>query len=332
MKKIILFILVGTVFPVFSQSWDNISASLYQTIPNFRSGEDRLNRNIGNLTVLPSGELIAVMNGTYGIYASSDQGDSWRKLDVYIQGRSYGAFSVNLDYNTSRYAVFMIVQQKQAPAVGAVMSRDGKVLSTIGKPDSTHDGWTWGMVDWTSDQSITILDKEHHAWVIMWSSRDAGQTWRKLDFQSRNPGLLNDSTLVAGNDDGIYRSMDSGASWVKVSDFIVTGKTPVRYGEKYYWTTAHGVIVTGDHGATWNLLGTRLPDALYGPYFGKNKNQLMVVSREGFFITKNGGTTWEKKAEYFVDPNDPESGHYNIMHPTNSYGGMLIAIFFMLPF
>lgn len=303
-----------------AQQWESITQDLLASVKDTTFQSDVLNRNVGAIAVLPnSGNLILVLNGVHPTYMSKDQGETWQPLKkAQTIGRSYGSFSINIDAETDRTAIFMIVQKKDAPAKGFILNHKGKVLTTIGKPE--HDGWTWGMPAWQQKSPSTILGKEHHAWVKMWLSTDAGESWDLLDFESRNPGVISETTLVAGNDDGIYRSTDRGINWEKVAPYKVTGKTPIKYQDHFYWTTTAGLVYTRDKGNSWYLLPGKLKDPLWGPFFGKSKQEMMVVCREGFFISKDGGMSWEKVAEYFAPPNSNREGVYNVMHPTNSYG------------
>ena len=322
------FIFIFLLFLVFTSSlsaqkindWEPITEDLLTSINDTSFAKDPLNRKVGTLAVVPgSGDLFLVLNGEHAVYKSKNQGKSWRKInDASTKGRAYGSFSTNIDVANSRLAIFMIVQKKNRPARGLILERNGKVLTEIGKPDTSHDGWTWGMPAW--DNPDVILGKEHHAWVVLWLSEDGGESWEKLDFESRNPGVIDSQTFVAGNDDGIYRSADQGKTWNKVSDFVVTGKNPVKYGDNFYWTTNEGVIVTKDGGKSWNVLGEPINGALWGPYFGSSEASMMIVNEEGFFITKNGGETWNKAADFFTIPDAANDGKYNVMHPTNSYG------------
>lgn len=242
---------------------------------------------------------------------------------IFITSLAEGFFLLILVFQPKlskrRTNYFKCVAQKKNPSRGLILNQKGKVLTEIERPKHQHDTWTWGMPAWEQEKPQIILGKEHHAWVVLWLSKDGGAIWEKLDFESRNPGVINSKVFVAGND-GIYRSVDQGQSWDKVSEYKVTGKTPVRYGVSYYWTTDGGVIVSTDTGKTWSLLGSPLKGALWGPYFGNAQQSMMVVNQTGFYITKDHGNTWKKAADFFPTPGSELGGEYNVMHPTNSYG------------
>ena len=307
-----------------AQQWENISESLLDDINKQSVDDEQTGINLGTMVVLPqSGDIVVVQNGDHPVWRSSDQGYSWKQLPAKnAVGRTYGAFSANVDPLTSRMVVFNIVQKKNGPTRGLLLGSEGEMLHEIGRPEQKHDGWTWGMPNWEEQVPKTVLGKQHHALVVLWLSKDGGKTWKKLDFESRNPGVINNTVFVAGNDDGIYRTADEGQTWHKVSDSKVHGKNPVKYGDDIYWTAEHGVIKSSDEGKTWKLQGSELKDALYGPYFGKNKKWMMVVNEEGFFITKNEGKKWSKVAKPFVvsGAKKQKTWEVELMHPTNSYG------------
>ena len=320
-KVALIFLLLNFQFAeVMAQEWEMITGKLFAQGENPEFADDPFNRKLGALLCMPDGDLLLVRNGRHPMYRSTDQGQSWQPLEgTETIGRAYGSFSFSRDYSNSRVAVFMIVQKKERPALGLILSADGKVLAEIGKPSAQHDGWTWGMPAWEQDSPKVILGKEHHQWVVMWLSKDGGETWQKLDFTSRNPGVINEKTFVAGNEDGIHRSADQGQSWEKVSDFIVTGKNPIRYSSNFYWTTEKGVIWSQDQGKSWQLLGQELSGTLWGPYFGTSEQSMMVVNQHGFYTTTDHGHNWDKVADYFAPPNANFEGEYNVIHTTNSY-------------
>jgi len=298
--------------------WEDISQSIFSCIPGYVSDSDKLFNAAGNLTVVPSsGDLYLTLNRNYGVFKSTDAGQHWQKLQgVDVQGRSYGGFSSCIDPQTGRFALFMIVSSVEPKS--AFTLDGGKTWKEITRPTNVkHDGWTWGSVDWSVKNPHVIIGKQHHDMTAMWLSKDAGQTWEKLPFQSRNPGVINSHIFVAAkgeNGEGIFRSTDQGQTWNQVSDFKVNGKIPVRWNENFYWTSEQGVIVSKDKGATWSLLGSALPGVLWGPFFGKDENTIVVIRNTGFYRTTDSGKNWEKMAIL------KEGVEFNVLHPTVSYG------------
>jgi hypothetical protein len=191
-----------------------------------------------------------------------------------------------------------------------------------------HDGFSWGAANWAADDPQLILAKRHHGAPQQWLSTDRGKTWTRLDFLCRNPGVIDANTFVAGIDDsvpdtenGIYLSTDRGKNYKKVSDFVPTGKWPKRWDESFYWVVGDGLVVSRDGGRTWQHTGGKVPDALWGPYFGRSEREMMVVGREGYFVTHDGGKNWKKVHDFYVPGEDhgPEK-NYNVMHPNASFG------------
>ncbi len=207
---------------------------MFASIPGYTPHANRLFTGSGNLVVLPStGQVFVTLNRDFGMYRTSDQGRTWVKVPAPVQGRAYGSFSANVDPQTDRFAIFLIVSGMEPRS--ALTLDGGATWSPIERPAGIrHDGWTWGSLDWTSPRPSIIIGKQHHDYTAIWLSRDTGRTWAKLRFGSRNPGVIDANTFVAcpGQEgDGIWRSIDQGKTWSQVSDFKVNGKVPVRWGD-----------------------------------------------------------------------------------------------------
>ncbi len=319
---LILLLLVSTNH-TFAQQWEDISQPIFDEIGALDTTQDVLSRGLGTLMFLPqTGELLAVTNGINHLFVSQDQGSTWAKVDeAQLSGRCYGGFSTSYDPETQRYIIFMIARADSLSATSLMYSPEEKSFEHFTEPSHVkHDAWTWGMPDWSGATADVILGKEHHAWVKLWLSTDKGQSWQLLDFESRNPGVINDSIFVAGNDDGMYRSTDQGKHWEKINTWKVTGKNPIKHKGSFYWTTDQGIIASQDQGKTWSLQGELLEGALWGPYFGQDQHHMMVISPEGFFVTEDSGKQWQKVVGYFNIPDSNRQGSYNVTHPTNSYG------------
>jgi photosystem II stability/assembly factor-like uncharacterized protein len=122
--------------------------------------------------------------------------------------------------------------------------------------------------------------------------------------------------LWVGTDDGnVQVSRDGGATWKNVTDNIngapanhphISRVEPSHFdaGTCYVSIDAHRqndmkpyVFVTRDFGASWSAVTGNLPQWGYVHVVRedlKNKNLLYAGTEFGFFISWNGGTSWEK--------------------------------------
>jgi photosystem II stability/assembly factor-like uncharacterized protein len=103
-------------------------------------------------------------------------------------------------------------------------------------------------------------------------SRDRGQTWSPLG-KGLPPGLLElaiDSTsgnfLLAGTQDGIYYSADSGQSWIQGAGFrdrpvgLHIGWSNSREQRRCFAASTTGFFRSLDSGVTWERSGEGLPE------------------------------------------------------------------------
>jgi hypothetical protein len=194
----------------------------------------------------------------FGLWKSSDRGQSWARLDGgAIGGRGESGWAVQVDQdNPKRVAVF---------------SLDGNAGYTT---DGTNwikfkgmgRNWDFGSVDWGSQDAKVILAGKHESGGEVDGSNDDGQSWTRLSInmdpqRNRNAcmiGVLDAHTFIYSNNNGIHRSTDQGATWTQVSDFQPRSKIPVLFKKKFYLCTSQGLIVSKDKGATWQRQGSEM--------------------------------------------------------------------------
>jgi hypothetical protein len=63
----------------------------------------------------------------------------------------------------------------------------------------------------------------------------------------------------------------------------------------YYWGTTNGLLVSKDKGASWQPQGAAV-NVWQGPFFGRDEKDIIVVGKDGVFISKNAGETWTRAA------------------------------------
>ncbi len=134
------------------------------------------------------------------------------------------------------------------------------------------------------------------------AGRDGGVTWKQLTIHlSGKPdrlsmaGVLNATTLVYGSGEGIHRSADAGGTWAKVSPVNPQTRIPVLFRGVHYLGSTHGLLASKDLGATWQPQGAAV-NVWQGPFFGRDEKPMLVVGKDGAFLTKTAGADWKQVA------------------------------------
>jgi hypothetical protein len=295
-----------------STAWTPLHPALWAQIPGADAGPDGYLRGIGSAWAVDGALHVAVNRGR-GIWRWD--GAAWSRVDggVFAAGRTYGGYSVLAE--GGRTAVFTIAEAhaNQGAALPAPMLiQEAGAWRAIAKP--AHDGWTWGDVDW---QHGVIFAKQHHTPGNLWLSEDLGATWRQLAFTGRNLGIAHDGALLVARDDGIHRSADRGETWQVVSPINAHGKIVRRIGGRLWLCAEAGPLVSTDDGRSWRVAAA-LPGALWGPVRGRSDDELLVVARDGWFASRDGGATWQTLCPCFAPPDSINQGAWNAAHPVNS--------------
>jgi photosystem II stability/assembly factor-like uncharacterized protein len=150
----------------------------------------------------------------------------------------------------------------------------------------------------------------------MYKSIDRGQSWNYLpstkDFGDINRMVIdpsNDQTVIVAANTGIYRTINGGSSWSKVSDRQLVQdlkSTPGNFLVQYATQRFVGVLKSVDGGLTWNLSSTGLSPSI-GDSQGRveiaispiNTNRLFAsvqgnLSGTGadLYVSDDGGNVW----------------------------------------
>src|SRR5262249_16644200 len=164
-------------------------------------------------------------------------------------------------------------------------AREWKSITSLGR------NWDYGSVDWSAPVPQTIIAAKHETDPAgeVYLSRDGAVSWRKLSIYVGNNragvsmvGALDSTTLIYSNGDGIYRSIDAGRTWTKVSSSNPQTRIPVLFRGSYYLGTATGLLVSKDEGATWQVQGAAV-NVWQGPFFGAIEREMLFVGKDGAF-------------------------------------------------
>lgn len=230
-----------------------------------------------------------------GLWKSTDRGQTFERVDGgKIGGRCETGFALDFDPAGKRMACFMIYGS-------CAGTEDGGAKWTPWKTNHLD----FGAVDWERTGKA-LLALRHESGGVLCLSVDGGQTWKNLCETDRNGkaakgaggytavGMFDAETLLSSRGEGILRSTDGGQTWAKVSDAKLAAPVMrVRKGVAY-WMSDKGVLFSRDRGATWSL---EWPvKAVFGPMFSSDEKQVVVVGKEGFVESRDGGKTWNAAA------------------------------------
>lgn len=129
-------------------------------------------------------------------------------------------------------------------------------------------------------------------------SADEGLTWSLVDGipdkYVEGTGVIG-STVLAGHDQGVYRSLDSGVTWTPPQSFTSPGDilSFVASGNNIFGCSGNGIFRSSDRGANW----IRSDSGLSGSYFytlASSGTYLFAgLLINGVFRTSNNGASWE---------------------------------------
>jgi hypothetical protein len=243
---------------------------------------------------------VSVQVNDGGVWTSTDQATTWTRVDGgTVSGLAVTGPGLDADQmEPTRIAAWSLDGDAGWAADGVTWQK----MTAIGR------NWDFGATDWSVASPQVLLGALHEAAGAVYLSTDAGTSWDKLSITVLASGggwpppayamvgVMDATTLIYGDGDGILRSTDSGASFTKVSDENVQTRVPVLFNDVFYLGGEQGLLVSTDKGATWQAQGTSR-FMWVGPYFGADENSMMVASSDGVYLTADAGATWTKVAE-----------------------------------
>jgi hypothetical protein len=129
----------------------------------------------------------------------------------------------------------------------------------------------------------------NNPYEIIWSPANNGLSGDGLMI---NALVANGTTIFAGTVNGIYRSIDSGASWTgpslptwDVACMLVNGSNILA------GTIENGIYISSDNGFSWT--GTSgIPSGINTLSFAANNSYLFAGTNGGVFRSSISGTNW----------------------------------------
>jgi hypothetical protein len=275
--------------------WVDISAKVIQSLVSEGKKIGYPGKTAGIVVDRATGDVFMVIPDQ-GIWRSSDRGDSFSRIDGgKIGGRCETGFSLNFDPLGKRLACFML----DGPS-GYTLDGGKTWQSMLGN----QRGWDAGSIQWSAEKTANIFALRHECGGEVYTSNEMGKSWKLKGNAFASVGIFDAMIFVATREkeQGIFRTTDGGNSWVKVSELQPAGRDIRILKSAAYWTSAKGLLVSKDRGQTWQLQGSEV-ECSFGPYFGKDEMHIMVVGKNGFFLTADSGREWQQVAPLPPDYN-----------------------------
>ena len=250
-----------------------------------------------------TGDVLADANDN-GVWKSTNQAGSWTRVD----GNTVGGlvvtgpgFDVDQDAPT-RVAAWSLDGSAGWTSDGATWQK----MAGLGR------NWDFGATDWATPVPKTMFGSLHESSGAVYLSTNGAVSWTKLSVTVLASGggfpppafamvgVMDATTLIYGNGDGIYRSTNSGATFAKVSPLNAQTRVPVLFKGSFYLGGASGLMVSKDKGATWAAQGSAQP-MWVGPFFGADEKSMVCADSKGIYKTIDGAATWTKVASLPTD-------------------------------
>jgi photosystem II stability/assembly factor-like uncharacterized protein len=283
-----------------ADQWTDISSPLLERLTNSGVKAAWPGGCSGVVVNRTNGEVTIKVVG-FGLWRSSDQGKNWQRIDGdTISGRDETGWATSADQNApGRIASFSLDGTAGWTADGKQWNR----FKSLGR------NWDFGSVDWATPVPKTIIAAKHETSPSgeVYLTQDGGVTWKQLSIYISGKsdrlsmiGALDATTLIYSKDEGIHRSTDAGGTWTKVSSVNPQTRIPVLFRGAHYLGSTNGLIASKDLGASWQAQGVAM-NIWQGPFFGRDEKEMLekemlVVGKDGVFVTKNAGETWTRTA------------------------------------
>ncbi|MBK7986887.1 MAG: hypothetical protein IPK11_08225 [Ignavibacteria bacterium] len=246
--------------------------------------------------------IIYIFNNLYNSWSSTDNGESWNRL----QGDSFLYYlrAKTLDQPLNIYDIIDVNGRYISLTQRGIYVSDDEGLQWQKKYDLiNYDFWHWKQ---------SIVGKLYHVQNTLYFttnaglyySEDNGDTWEK-DSVTDNAAFsfyVHDGIMYLGVEGGIYRSLDKGETWEFTwikdniiacfssrNDTVYCSTSPILGFNRFAW---RGVLYSIDKGKNWlsNSVLRNLADAR--AFFFNDSLMFVGTVDNGIYRSSDGGKNW----------------------------------------
>lgn len=193
--------------------------------------------------------------------------------------------------------------------IGYIAAQYGVVLKT------TDGGTTWVKMTVTGEYSDLFTIKFFNASTgyasgvngVLWRTTDGGENWTLSDlafWHVHDLSLLNETTIIAASDDGIYKSSDGGANWslkfrpgTAPRDWTVYRLDFVSKNIGYATGRFNEIYKTTDGGDNWSIISVPTEYELDGYFPGiafESADKGVIGDNSCFYSVDVSTNTWKQ--------------------------------------
>ena len=285
-----------------------------------------------------------------GVYKSMDGGESWQNMGL-KESEHIGKIIVDPRDSDVIYVAAIGPLWSEGGDRGVYKTIDGGASWERVMETDEHTGATDLVMD-PRDPDVLYAaahQRRRHVFTLVgggpgsaiYKSRDGGETWEKLDkgLPSTVMGRIGlvlspaDADVVyaiieaSEGEEGFYRSLNRGASWKKMSDYVTSGNyyqeivaDPKDVDRVYSMNT--WMHVTEDGGKTWNRAGEKNKHVdNHALWIDPEDTDFLLAGCDGgIYESFDGSKTWNFKSnlpvtQFYKVSVDDDRPFYNV------YGG-----------
>ena len=273
-------------------------------------------------TLFADGERVFASCGNAGTYYSDDDCKTWTQVNIakpntvvtgIIKFGSDLYFSTNTSgiFKSSNHGLTLDTLQdpltRYADVRNIIIGSDGILYATMYTYTvgsfyiKSSDGINWESV-YTPAFVEAIVSADNRIMISSYTdnyySDDNWKTNQKMTLPDLNPNARNhllykgSNAIFLFNNYGIYRSVDKGSNWTKLSLSRPINNI-LQFGTKLIAISGSGIYVSNDNGDSWEKQDIGLVEMQYLSYSNIGKTHLLADKKLGIFSSDDNGQNWK---------------------------------------
>jgi photosystem II stability/assembly factor-like uncharacterized protein len=253
---------------------------------------------VGDMAINSLGEIYAgvypfMFNNYSGLYKSTDNGDSWFKIET-----QFDDFEVYAIYITKEDHIWVGTNFQ-----GRIYCSTDNGVTWENKRNGYNTGECWAF----GQSKDGVLFAGDGQYFKLYRSTDYGDNW---EFSANLRPLVfatdSNNIVYAGTHDGLFATTDNGLNWaqnnflsnIPVSSILIDSANNIYCGTGYY-NNGIGVFYSTDRGHNWTQLGLA-GKIILSLAFDSQGNLYAGTKQDGLFKTTDFGQSWtqHKKGLY----------------------------------